>query len=106
MDATIKSFLCRRRLTQARLQNTCAQVAAWRLYYQMKMIGHQTKGVNLPGCLSASGLNDFARNGSILIKQIDSTHSMIAVRDDELLTGWVSNEKQRRKLLAGRDCHM
>jgi hypothetical protein len=53
-----------------------------------------------------AGLNDFARNGSILIKQIDSTHSMIAVRDDELLTGWVSNEKQRRKFLAGRNSHM
>ena len=31
---------------------------------------------------------------------------MIAVRDDEFLTGWVSNEKQRRKLLASRNFYM
>jgi len=51
-------------------------------------------------------LNDFARNGSVLIKQIDGAHSVIAVRDDELPMGWVSDKEEWRKLLAGRDFHM
>ncbi len=51
-------------------------------------------------------LNDFAGNASVLIKQIDGAHPVIAVCDDEFQMGWISDEQQRRKLLAGRDCHM
>jgi hypothetical protein len=51
-------------------------------------------------------LNNFARNGSVLIKQIDGAHSMIAVRDDELPMGWVSDEEEWRELFSSRDLHM
>jgi len=51
-------------------------------------------------------LNDFARNASVLIKQIDGAHSVIAICDDEFPMAWISDEEQRRELLAGRDCHM
>ena len=44
-------------------------------------------------------LNDFARNASVLIKQIDGAHSVIAICDDEFQMAWISDEQQRRKLL-------
>jgi len=55
---------------------------------------------------TTSLLNDFAGNASVLIKQIDGAHSVIAICDDEFQMTWISDEQQRRKLLAGRDCHM
>ena len=55
---------------------------------------------------TTSLLNDFAGNGSVLIKQIDGAHSVIAICDDEFQMAWISDEQQRRKLLAGRDCDM
>ena len=51
-------------------------------------------------------LNDFARNASVLIKQIDGAHSVIAICDDDFPIAWISDEQQRRKFLAGRNFHM
>jgi hypothetical protein len=55
---------------------------------------------------TTSSLNDFARNASVLIKQIDGAHSVIAICDDDFPIAWISDEQQRRKFLAGRDFHM
>jgi hypothetical protein len=41
---------------------------------------------------TTSLLNDFAGNASVLIKQIDGAHPVIAVCDNEFRMGWISDE--------------
>jgi hypothetical protein len=55
---------------------------------------------------TTSLLNDLARNASVLIKQIDGAHSVIAICDDDFPIASISDQQQGRKLIAGRDFHM